>query len=131
MQIMNDQLEVALNTGLSKTSDNRLKLYDEMDEINNLINSYSYYKNSSKNGSFKEFMNSNNGHPPTTEELNLTVNDTLQGAKIQYFNKGNQNQPSMKSAIKITTQSDLIKRYIDAKDVFASDSTTQQMHEQT
>ena len=124
---MNDHLEVALNIELSKTSGNRLKLYDEMDEINNLINSYSYYyKSSSKNGSFKEFMNSNNGHPPTTEELNLTVNDTPQGAKIQYFNKGNQNQTLMKSAIKITTQSDLIKRYIDAKDVSALDSMTQQ-----
>ncbi len=124
--IMNDQLEAALNTELSKTSICRINLYDEMDEINHLINTYSYYKNSIKQKSFKDFMSSNNGQLPSVEENNSPITDVLQGTKIQYFSKGDQNPPPMKTTLKFSTQSDLVKRYIEAQEL-----VVQQTHDET
>ena len=56
MQQENEKLEVKLNEEINRTADLRSDMYDALDAIESLTNSYSNYKKTFRMKSFKEYV---------------------------------------------------------------------------
>ncbi len=119
---MNEQLETALNAQLYNCSIARSKIYDEIDDINTIMKTYSSYNNSNSAMTFKEYK-SLHGHgemheKEDTEDIAVITSTS----KLTYFQKQSDQvehhqQTGTNNTAFRNTQTDLIRRFVETREV--------------
>lgn len=121
---INEDLETRLNNELNKLADTRSEIYDTMDEISTLINSYNSFKeisNSRPNASFKDFADDEGNGPPQQEVRPPSISLENQ---FTYFGRSLPGQPVGPQIIvghSVPTQAHILKRLVETREATAEE----------
>lgn len=119
---INEDLETRLNNELNRLADARSMIYDTMDEINTLIDSYnSFQELSSKqpNSSFKDFADEEGNGPAAQDVRSISVSLENQ---FTYFGRSLPGQPVSPQVVvghTVPTQLHVLKRLVDTREATA------------
>ncbi len=120
---MLNELEVALNAELTRSSTIRTKIYDEMEDINSIIDNYSSYKSAAgtqNNANFKSFVNPSGGNSQNNTDLEVLNLTDLNQKQVDYFGTSLPEDASASPVtvdVRLSNQTDTLKTFIDSKEV--------------